>query len=161
MGGRASKHDKELEFIQETATGLGLSNDFLQSKAELYDQYAAEDKLLNFGEFSELYTELSCDVYEDEYLDDYVKAIFRAFDSDQDGQLTFKEWRLGYLFLLTLDKEGGGPGSSQADWGRGMEAIYRVYDMDGDGVLSREELQHITKVDGSFGMAMPIFDSLK
>ena len=27
-------------------------------------------------------------------------VIFRAFDADQDGQLTFKEWRLGYKIKL-------------------------------------------------------------
>ena len=32
MGSRASKHDKELDFIQETAVSLGLSPDFLESK---------------------------------------------------------------------------------------------------------------------------------
>ena len=71
-------------------------------QAELYNEYAAEDKLLNFQEFYELYKverskievkqtlhlfksctkELSSDVFEDEYLDDYVKAIFR-FDKTQ------------------------------------------------------------------------------
>ena len=27
-----------------------------------------------------------------------------------------------------------------------MEAVYRVYDVDGDKLLTREEVQHITKV---------------
>ena len=167
MGSRASKHDKELDFIQETAVSLGLSPDFLESKvasklfrclhqAELYNEYAAEDKLLSFQEFNELYKELSSDVFEDAYLEDYVKAVFRAFDSDEDGQLTFKEWRMGYLFLLLLDKEGGGPRTDPADWTKGMEAIYRccspfnislrVYDVDGDKMLTRAEVEHITKV---------------
>jgi len=146
MGGKVAKHDKEVEFIQETATSLGLSSDFLESKAELYNEYAAEDKLLNFQEFSELYKELSSDVFEDAYLDDYVKAIFRAFDADQDGQLTFKEWRLGYLLLLLLDREGGGLKVKEEDWTKGMEAVYRLFDADGDGVASKSEVEHITKV---------------
>lgn len=125
-------------------------------QAELYNEYAAEDKLLSFQEFNELYKELSSDVFEDAYLEDYVKAVFRAFDGDEDGQLTFKEWRMGYLFLLLLDKEGGGPRTDPADWTKGMEAIYRccfpftiffrVYDVDGDKMLTRAEVEHITKV---------------
>ena len=78
MGSKSSKHDKELEFIQATAIKLGLSNDFLESKAELYAEYAAEDKLLSLSEFTELYKELSHEVFEDQYLEDYVKAIFRS-----------------------------------------------------------------------------------
>ena len=33
-----------------------------------------------------------------------IVGIFRVFDSDQDTQLTFKEWRMGYLFLMLLKK---------------------------------------------------------
>ena len=88
-------------------------------QAELYYEYAAEDKLLNFQEFSELYKvkcgtvwcisfvamdllwielapslfnfnhlqkELSSDVFEDAYLDDYVKAIFRFDKSHKKMQ---------------------------------------------------------------------------
>ena len=63
---------------------------------------------------------------------------------------------MGYLFLLLLDKEGGGPRTDPADWTKGMEAIYRccspfnislrVYDVDGDKMLTRAEVEHITKV---------------
>ena len=139
-------------------------------QAELYNEYAAEDKLLNLQEFSELYkvsniwmwylnvekcavnnlakhnhnffveckdrrpTFLVCKrnwaamslrtiiltttskLYSgltdksqmqqcygiDWFCCGSCSVIFRAFDADQDGQLTFKEWRLGYLTLKLL-----------------------------------------------------------
>ena len=37
MGSKASKHDKELDFIQQTAISLGLSPDFLESKVAFID----------------------------------------------------------------------------------------------------------------------------
>ena len=146
MGQNKSKADGEVQFIQETALAMGIQGDFIASKMELYMEYAAEDRLLNLEEFQELYKELSCDVIEDSYVDDYVKALFRAFDADDDGVLTFKEWRLGYLLLLMLDKEGGGYGIKEEDWSKGMEAVYRIYDVDGDKMITKDEVEYITKV---------------
>ena len=146
MGQGKSKTDGEVDFIQETALAMGLQGDFISSKLDLYTEYAAEDKLLNLKEFQEMYKELTCDVIEDVYLDDYVKALFRAFDADEDGVLTFKEWRLGYLLLLLLDKEGGGMKAKEEDWAKGMEALYRIYDVDGDKKITKTEVEYITKV---------------
>ena len=109
-------------------------------------EYAKEDKLLNLKEFQGLYKELTCSAVEDEYVEDYVKALFRAFDADEDGVLTFKEWRLGYLLLLMLDKEGGGSGVKEEDWALGMEAVYRIYDVDGDKMITNQDVEYITKV---------------
>merc|ERR1712013_153675 len=125
---------------------MGIQGDFINSKMNLYMEYAAEDRLLNLEEFQELYKELTCDVIEDAFLEDYVNALFRAFDADNDGVLTFKEWRLGYLLLLMLDKEGGGKGAKEVDWVRGMEALYRIYDVDGDKKITKDEVEYITKV---------------
>ena len=146
MGQNKSKEGGEVQFIEETALAMGIQGDFIASKMELYLEYAAEDKLLNFEEFRELYKELSSDVVEDAYLEDYVKALFRAFDVDDDGVLSFKEWRLGYLLLLMLDKEGGGTGIKEEDWAKGMEAVYRIYDVDGDKKITKKEMEYITKV---------------
>ena len=146
MGQSKSKNEGEVEFIRETALAMGLQGDFIASKMELYSEYAAEDKLLSYEEFLELYKELSSDVIEDAYLDDYVKALFRAFDANDDGQLSFKEWRLGYLLLLMLDKEGGGKAIKKEDWMKGMEAVYRIYDVDDDKKITKKDIEYITKV---------------
>ena len=123
---------------------MGLQGDFITSKLDLYMEYAKEDKLLNLKEFQGLYKELTCSAVEDEYVEDYVKALFRAFDADEDGVLTFKEWRLGYLLLLMLDKEGGGSGVKEEDWALGMEAVYRIYDVDGDKMITNQDVEYIT-----------------
>ena len=149
MGQNKSKEGGEVQFIEETALAMGIQGDFIASKMELYLEYAAEDKLLNYEEFRELYKELSSDVVEDAYLEDYVKALFRAFDVDDDGVLSFKEWRLGYLLLLMLDKEGGGTGIKEEDWSKGMEAVYRIYDVDGDKKITKKEMEYITKVQNT------------
>ena len=146
MGQNKSKHDKEIEFIEETATTMGIHGDIIASKLNIFMEYAAEDKLLNFEEFQELYKELTSDDVKDAYLEDYVKALFRAFDADADGVLTFKEWRLGYLLLLLLDREGGGQGAKEEDWSKSMEAVYRIYDVDGDKRITKSEVEYITKV---------------
>ena len=147
MGQNKSKEDREVQFVKETALAMGMQGDFIATKMELYVEYAAEDRLLNLEEFHEMYKELTCDVIEDAFLDDYVNALFRAFDADNDGVLTFKEWRLGYLLLLMLDKEGGGKGAKEEDWVKGMEAVYRIYDVDGDKRITKNEVEYITKVN--------------
>ena len=72
MGQIKSRQDQEVEFVKETALAMGIQGDFIASKLDLYMEYAAEDRLLNLKEFQELYKELTCDVIEDAFLDDYV-----------------------------------------------------------------------------------------
>ena len=45
-----------------------------------------------------------------------------------------------------LDKEGGGYGIKEEDWSKGMEAVYRIYDVDGDKMITKDEVEYITKV---------------
>ena len=46
----------------------------------------------------------------------------------------------GSLDSPCYPREGGGLGSSPENWTAGMEAIYRVYDVDGDRTLTKEEV---------------------
>ncbi|KAK0134940.1 EF-hand calcium-binding domain-containing protein 1 [Merluccius polli] len=60
-------------------------------------------------------------------------GVFRAFDKDNDCFVSVKEWTEGLSVLLrgTLDEK--------------IKYCFDVYDMNGDGYISREEMFHMLK----------------
>ena len=67
---------------------------------------------------------------------DFLQHIFRSFDSNRDGQLDFPE----FVTALAVMRHGGD---------RQKEAwIFRLFDVNGDGVITREEMIEIARVVG-------------
>ncbi|XP_056154659.1 calaxin [Lampris incognitus] len=62
-----------------------------------------------------------------------MDGVFRAFDKDNDGLITVKEWIEGLSIFLrgTLDEK--------------IKYCFSVYDLNGDGYISREEMFHMLK----------------
>ena len=76
MGNDQSK-DPEQEFIKAQAQKCGLTDEYLVDKGEVYAKHAAEDKMLDLAEFRQLFKDLSHDVFDDKYLDEYCDGLFR------------------------------------------------------------------------------------
>ena len=62
----------------------------------------------------------------------YVDRIFQLFDEDGDSAVTFVEFICGLSILSTK-------GSLEEK----MQFSFQIYDFDGDGKISRAELQHM------------------
>uniref|UniRef100_A0A8C5H1P6 EF-hand domain-containing protein n=1 Tax=Gouania willdenowi TaxID=441366 RepID=A0A8C5H1P6_GOUWI len=62
-----------------------------------------------------------------------MDQVFRTFDKDNDGFLSVKEWIKGLSVFLrgTLDER--------------IKYCFGVYDLNGDGYISREEMFHMLK----------------
>ncbi|XP_023667718.1 calaxin [Paramormyrops kingsleyae] len=62
-----------------------------------------------------------------------MDRVFRAFDKDNDSYISVKEWIEGLAVFLrgTLDEK--------------IKYSFNVYDLNGDGYISREEMFHMLK----------------
>ncbi|XP_033848074.3 calaxin isoform X2 [Acipenser ruthenus] len=62
-----------------------------------------------------------------------MDRVFRAFDKDNDSNVSVKEWIEGLSVFLrgTLDEK--------------IKYCFEVYDLNGDGYISREEMFHMLK----------------
>uniref|UniRef100_S4RKH0 Calaxin n=1 Tax=Petromyzon marinus TaxID=7757 RepID=S4RKH0_PETMA len=63
-----------------------------------------------------------------------MDRVFRAFDKDNDGYISSKEWVEGLAIFLrgTLEENT-------------FKNCFEVYDLNGDGYVSREEMFHLLK----------------
>eukprot|EP00112_Aurelia_sp_Birch-Aquarium-sp1_P003231 Seg136.1 transcript_id=Seg136.1/GoldUCD/mRNA.D3Y31 product="EF-hand calcium-binding domain-containing protein 1" protein_id=Seg136.1/GoldUCD/D3Y31 len=62
-----------------------------------------------------------------------MDRVFKAFDADNDGAISMKEWIFGLSIFLrgTLQEK--------------IEYCFAVYDLNGDGFIQREEMFHMLK----------------
>ncbi|KAI8486688.1 hypothetical protein Bbelb_356630 [Branchiostoma belcheri] len=70
-----------------------------------------------------------------------AKQIFRTFDRDGSGTVDFKEFMCGMSALLR------GTTPERLKW------AFNMYDLDGNGEISMQELLHVLKAAGTQGLA--------
>ncbi|XP_067138687.1 A-type potassium channel modulatory protein KCNIP1-like isoform X1 [Centruroides vittatus] len=61
----------------------------------------------------------------------YAHYVFKAFDQDRNGTITFQDFVVGLSTLLrgtTVEK---------------LQWVFHLYDLDGDGTITKEEMAHI------------------
>jgi len=63
----------------------------------------------------------------------FCDHVFRTFDTDQSGSIDFKE------FLLAINVTSAGDNEEKVKW------AFRMYDVDGDGVIDIQEMTKIVK----------------
>ena len=64
----------------------------------------------------------------------FAEHVFRSFDKDRNGMVDFKEFVLGLYLSGCTDQE------KKWDW------AFSVYDVDGDGYITRMEMARIIQV---------------
>lgn len=125
-----------------------------KKKKEVYLDHLSGDPTLKFQEFKCLYRDLSSGKKDDDFLEEYVEAIFRAFDANKDDQLSFREWQVGFYLLLLLPKEGDEMMEvNKEDFLLAMEIIFRLYDQDGNSVVTKREVHQLRSLLGEEAVA--------
>jgi neurocalcin delta len=84
---------------------------------------------LTMKEFREVYNSVF-----DGDADVFVSHLFRSFDEDNDGFVDFKE------FIVGLCVSGSDKPETKLKW------AFKMYDLDGNGSISREEMSSMLKV---------------
>ena len=99
---------------------------------DLYDKFHRDypDGVINREQFVEMYQEMF--PKGDARL--FAEHIFRAYDVDRNGVIDFKE------FMCTLNITSNGSVEEKLKW------AFHMYDIDGDGCLTRKEVAEIITV---------------
>jgi len=135
-------------FVQRIAYRCGVSDEELERKKKVYLDHLKQDPTLGFSEFKCLYQDLDTGKKDDDFLDQYVHAIFRAFDADKDDRLSFKEWQVGFYLLILLPKDQDMSEVNRDDFLLAMEIIFRLYDEDGNSKVTKKEVGRIHRLLG-------------
>jgi Ca2+-binding EF-hand superfamily protein len=80
------------------------------------------------------------------YDEDSIDFMFRAMDADRDGRITFDEF-LWYMAITSPSNQ-----DNQAQMDELIDMCFLMYDEDGNGILTRDELtrtlQNVFKTQG-------------
>lgn len=131
MGGKSSKTNLSPQSIQELKKDVDLSADEIRA---WYKEYLTSlrggQQELTMEEFKKVYNTL--------FIGDasmFAEHVFRTFDKDGNGTVNFKE------FLIGLCVSG-----SESSTEIKLEWAFNMYDINGDGYITRMEMKEIVEV---------------
>ncbi|WAR22999.1 NCAH-like protein [Mya arenaria] len=127
MTAKGQKRKIRQEKIDELQNEVSFSSD------EIKDWFYEYNKRLGEGH-KELTKEEFKDVYNSIFAGDaseFAEHVFRTFDRDGNGTVDFKE------FLIGLCVSGSDDTAAKLSW------AFKMYDIDGDGYISRQEMRSI------------------
>lgn len=131
MGGKSSKTNLSPQSIQELRKDVDFSADEIKA---WYKEYLTSLR----GGQEELTMEEFKNVYNTLFIGDaskFAEHIFRTFDKDGNGTVNFKE------FLIGLCVSG-----SESSTDIKLKWAFNMYDINGDGYISRLEMKEIVEV---------------
>ena len=128
MGGIKSKPELPREDLDFLKAHTCYDEDTIKEWYEGFKKDCANGRLTP-DKFVNMYKMLSPSGNVEQFCD----HVFRAFDTDKNGYVDFKE------FLLALDICSNGTAEKKLKW------AYKLYDVDGDGVINREEMTKIVQ----------------
>ena len=83
---------------------------------------------------AEQFRQTFAEYFPDGNADEFVKHVFRSFDKDHDGTIDFKE------FICALSLLSRGSIEQKIKW------VFSLHDVDGNGVIVKEEMLATMKV---------------
>jgi len=140
MGAKTSKPNLSPQSMRELCKQVNFTSDEIK---EWYNEYK---KSLSKGE-SELTRKQFREVYNSLFAGDatdFAEHVFRTFDKDGSGSVNFEE------FLIGLYLSGDNQSDAQLKW------AFDMYDIDGDGQISRTEMRTIVSV--SINTRIPTYE---
>lgn len=134
MGGKESKGKQtKLTTLKESdykflTQQTGLDRVIIKT---MFDKFMNNnpDGQLDRKEFVRLYSEIRPEA--PEYLDEISEFVFRVFDVDKSGSISFHEFLVAYAL------------TSRGDLNRKLEYAFILYDTDNNGYLDRNELRTV------------------
>lgn len=139
MGSHPSKRVDD-----ETLSDLYLGTEF----NELQIQQIYEEFIKTTGQVSKdtkewevnktNFRELASKFFPQQKSEIFADEVFRVYDQDKNGMLNFREFLVGISILKKAPIEDK------------LTTVFNLYDIDGSGAISREELEHISKAIDSF-----------
>ncbi|KAL5021704.1 hypothetical protein ScPMuIL_000859, partial [Solemya velum] len=126
MGNHKSKlKSKEIDELSRVADFSALE---IQNWFETYKQNCKHGRNLTLEEFQDLYQDL--------FPGDtstFSEHMFRSFDLDKNGRVDFREFLIGLSVVSSLDIE------------KKLKWSFNMYDIDGNGYISQDEMIEILR----------------
>lgn len=140
-GRRGSSTDAAVEMGNSRSSALSkelleeLKSSTRYGEAELCSWYRAFLRECPGGRISrEQFEGIYASFFPDADPSQYARHVFRSFDTNADGTLDFKE------YMVALHLTSGGKTLQKLEW------AFALYDVDGNGTISKNEILEIVRV---------------
>ena len=109
-----------------------LTNNTQYSSEEVFEWFSAFQRDCPSGKLSpEKFIKMYAKFFPAGNSEAFCEHVFRIFDSDKNGVIDFKE------FLLAIDVSSGKSPRKKLEW------AFKAYDVNGNGVISKEEMEEV------------------
>ncbi|CAF0707236.1 unnamed protein product [Brachionus calyciflorus] len=132
MGNKKSKQVEIRELTENEIQSILENTDYTREQiTQLYDNFI---KLYPSGFlFKDQFCKLYKDLYPNKQSDKYLEQIFKIFDSDKNGIVTFGE------FVITVFLQGRKEPEEK------LRLVFRMYDHNRNGFVDKKEIEAILK----------------
>jgi Ca2+-binding EF-hand superfamily protein len=112
--------------FQYLCAKTGLLEQEIKSIFGSFKAISGSEGKLNRADFSKLYSSLRHEPFEN--IEKISEFVFKAFDLDKNGSISFDEFLIGYKL------------TSRSDLKQRLEFTFGLYDINGNGYLDKDEI---------------------